>query len=102
MNVLERNQLPDGDRVGTRTGQRIRETAGQMGETAARASEQLGESLSNFEAQFNDARTSVLDKTKQYSRTANAYVNRNPWLAVGISAGSAFLIGWLIGRRRAD
>ena len=42
MNTSEQNQLQDVDRISVRAGRRIRETAGQLGETAARASEGLG------------------------------------------------------------
>jgi ElaB/YqjD/DUF883 family membrane-anchored ribosome-binding protein len=100
MNTIERNQPAEMERPSTRAGQRIRETAGQLGETAARAGEGLEKRLDNLEVKFNDVRASVVDKTKEYSRTANDYVRKNPWVAVGVSAGLAFLAGMLIGRRR--
>jgi ElaB/YqjD/DUF883 family membrane-anchored ribosome-binding protein len=100
MNTEERNQQPVVDRTNTRSGQYMRETAGQLGETAARVTEGMEESLDNIQMKFNDLRDSVIDKTKEYSRTANGYVSRNPWTAIGISTGVAFLVGMLIGRRR--
>ena len=33
------------------------------------------------------------------AREAERYVQDNPWQAVGIAAGVAFLLGYLIGRR---
>ena len=73
MNNQERNQIPDLERTTTRAGQKIRETAGQIGDTAARASEGLQENLDNIQLKFNDLRDSVIDTTKEYSRTANSY-----------------------------
>jgi ElaB/YqjD/DUF883 family membrane-anchored ribosome-binding protein len=102
MNSNKGNHEPVLEPTATRTGQRIRETAGRLGETAARASEGLEESLGNMKMKFNDVRGSVVDKAKEYSRTTNSYVGKNPWTAIGISAGFAFLAGMLIGRRRND
>jgi ElaB/YqjD/DUF883 family membrane-anchored ribosome-binding protein len=102
MNTQERNQQPVLDRPITRAGQYVRETAGQVGETAARASEGLEQSVDNIQLKFNDLRDSVIDKTKEYSRTANSYVSKNPWAAIGISAGVAFLVGMFVGRKRSD
>jgi ElaB/YqjD/DUF883 family membrane-anchored ribosome-binding protein len=90
------------DGNGTRTGQRIRETAGQIGETAAKATERLEQSFDNIEEQFNELRDSVIDRTKTYSRQTNKFVGKNPWTAIGISAGVAFLAGMFIGRKRGD
>ena len=102
MNTEERNQQPVLDRTTTRTGQYMRETAGQLGETAAMASEKLEESLENIQLKFNDVRDSVVDTTKKYSQATNSYVKKNPWMAIGITAGFAFLAGMFIGRRRGD
>ena len=99
MNTKERNHPPVLDRIVTHAGQHIRETTSQLGETAARASEGLGESLDNIEMKFNDVRDSVTAKTKEYSRTVNNYVGKNPWAAIGITAGLAFMVGMLVGRR---
>lgn len=99
MKTQERNHLSVLERIATLAGQHIRETAGQLGETAARTSEGLEERLDNIEMKFNEVRDSVIDKTKEYSRTTNSYVRKNPWAAVGISAGCAFLVGMFIGWR---
>lgn len=102
MNTQERNQVPVIDRIAAGVGQQIRETAGQLRETAARAGEELEERLDNIEMKFDDVRDTVMDKAKEYSRTSNSYIRKNPWAAIGISAGFAFLVGMLIGRRRDD
>ena len=90
------------DRIATRAGRNIRQTADQFGESVARAREGLEESLDDIEMKFNDVRDSVIDKTKEYSRTTNSYISKNPWTVIGISAGFAFLVGMFIGRRRDD
>jgi ElaB/YqjD/DUF883 family membrane-anchored ribosome-binding protein len=100
MNTQERNHPPVLERIATRTSQQLRETADQLGETTARAGEGLQESLDNIEMKFNDVRDSVIDRTKEYARTTNSFVSKNPWVVLGISTGLAFLAGMLIGRRR--
>jgi ElaB/YqjD/DUF883 family membrane-anchored ribosome-binding protein len=100
MNNQEQNQLPVADRLPTGIGEQIRQTAGRLGESAARASEKSAETLDNIGKKLDDVCDSVIDKTKEYSRATDSYVRKNPWVAVGISAGFAFLAGVLIGRRR--
>jgi ElaB/YqjD/DUF883 family membrane-anchored ribosome-binding protein len=102
MNIKEINHPPALDRFVTHAGQQIRETADQLTETAARAGEGLEENLDDIKIKFNNVRDSVTGKTKEYSRTLNGYITKNPWVAVGISAGFAFLVGVLVGRRRDD
>jgi len=100
MNTKERNHEPALDRIITRADKQIHDTADQIGEVAARAGEGLEESIESIEMKFNDLRDSVIDKSKEYSKTTERYVSRNPWVSIGISAGFAFLIGMLVGRRR--
>lgn len=102
MNTKERNHPPVLDRIVTHAGQQMRESASQLGESVARTTEGLEESLDNIEMQFNEVRDSVADKTKKYSRTVNRYVSKNPWAAIGISAGFAFMVGMLVGRRNEN
>lgn len=99
-NTKEQNHPPVMDRISMLAGQHIGETAEQIRETATQASEGLEESLDNIRMKFNDVRDTVTDTSKQYSRSVNDYVSKNPWVAIGISAGCAFLAGMLIGRRR--
>jgi ElaB/YqjD/DUF883 family membrane-anchored ribosome-binding protein len=89
------------DRVATDVGQRIRETADQLGETTERVSEGLQSGLDNLGKDFSDVRDSVVDRTREYSQTTKSYVRKNPWVVIGLSAGFAFLVGMLIGRRSA-
>ena len=100
MNTKEQNHPTVLDRITSSTDQHMRELAGQLGETVTRTGEGLEESFNNIEMKFDDAGTSLIDKTKEYARTTHSYVTKNPWAAVGISAGLAFLAGMLIGRKR--
>lgn len=99
MNTQERNHQSELDRIAARAGQKMRETAGKLEKTAARAGEGLEKNLDNIETKFNDLRDSVIDKTKETSRTAEKYLHKKPWVAIGISAGVAFLTGIFLGRR---
>jgi ElaB/YqjD/DUF883 family membrane-anchored ribosome-binding protein len=100
MNTHERDHGPALDRIAPRVGQQLRETAGQLRETAERAGEELEARIDNVQMKFDAVRESAIDTTKEYVQTANRYVRKNPWTAIGISAGFAFLVGVLIGRRR--
>ena len=100
MNTKERNHPPMLDQISILAGQHIGETADQLRETAAQAGEGLEESLDSIRMKFNNVRDSVTDTTRHYSRSVNDYVNKNPWVAIGVSVGCAFLAGMLIGRRQ--
>ncbi len=50
------------------------------------------ESLSGIEGK-------MLDKAKVAAESADDFVHRNPWEAVGVAAGLGLLIGLFIGRR---
>jgi ElaB/YqjD/DUF883 family membrane-anchored ribosome-binding protein len=100
MNTQERNHQPALDRIATHAGQQIRETTNQLGKRAAQAAEELGKYLNAIEMKYNGVRDTVIDKTKKSTRTTNRYVGENPWVAIGISVGFAFVAGMLIGRRR--
>jgi len=102
MNNKDRNTTDTMDRTQTYAGEPLRDTLGQASEATARAAESVRESLGNLGQKIGGVRDSVVDKTKEYWRTTDGYVGRNPWVAVGVSAGVAFLAGLLIGRRRSD
>src|SRR5258705_2152695 len=101
MRAQEHNRTPVLEETTDHIGQHFRETADQLRQTVARACQELGEGLENIERKFTEARDTVVHKTKQYARTTDRYVNKNPWKAVGISAGVAFLAGVVIARRRS-
>jgi len=100
MNNHDRNTTAVLDRAETYPGEPMLGTPDQLDEHQGRAGERLKESLSNIGVNIGGVRDSVMDKTKDYWRTTNGFVGRNPWVAVGISAGFAFLVGMFIGRRQ--
>ncbi|HTK83137.1 MAG TPA: hypothetical protein VL633_12690 [Bacteroidota bacterium] len=102
MKTHERHEHPATNRPITRAGQYLRDTAGQLGENAERASEELEENVDNIQLKFNELRDSLIDKTKEYSRATNSYVSKNAWMAMGISAGLAFVAGMYVGWKRND
>lgn len=77
----------------------LRATASQAGEKVAAAREKVQESLHRAKVKLAEAEEILIDKGKQAARVADEYVHDNPWKAVGIAAGVAFVIGLLIGRR---
>lgn len=52
---------------------------------------------------LRDMRDAVYDRARSAGHAADDYVNRNPWQAIGVTAGIAaaagLLIGFLLGRR---
>jgi ElaB/YqjD/DUF883 family membrane-anchored ribosome-binding protein len=102
MNNQERNTATVLDREDTTPGQHVRDTPGELLEPMLRAGQDFKESLGQLGTRIGTVRDNVVGKTKDYWRTTDNYVARNPWVAVGVSAGVAFLAGMLIGRRRSD
>jgi ElaB/YqjD/DUF883 family membrane-anchored ribosome-binding protein len=100
MNSHDRNHLPGVEQIVTRAGQQIREVADQIGDTAIRASDGLTHGIDSIETKFSDVRDVIAGKTKEYTRKTNKAVSENAWLAMGITAGFAFMVGLLVGRRR--
>lgn len=69
-------------------GEHADELRGQIQQNLQRARDTLGASETALRAQGNAMR-----------ETSEAYVQSNPWQAVGIAAGVGLLLGLLIGRR---
>lgn len=95
-------QFSSAERAASRVGQEVRDTAKNLSENAAKAGQGLQEGMDAFKEKFNEARDTVVEKTKDYARVTNNYVNENPWIAVGISTGIGFLLGMMITNRRSN
>jgi ElaB/YqjD/DUF883 family membrane-anchored ribosome-binding protein len=74
-------------------------TAGQAGERLADVRARLGERLSTLKEQLFDLEAEMVERGKQVARATDDYVHDNPWKSIGATAGVAFLLGLLIGRR---
>jgi ElaB/YqjD/DUF883 family membrane-anchored ribosome-binding protein len=100
MSTNDRNLPPVVEQIVNRSGQQIREVAGQISDAAARASDGLSQGIDRMEVKFSDVGHAIADKTKEYSRKTNKVVSENAWWAMGITASFAFVVGLLVGRRR--
>ena len=74
-------------------------TAGQAGEKIQRARERAQETVKVARERLADTQEEVVKRAKKAARETDDYVHDNPWQAVGIAAGVAFIIGVLVSRR---
>ena len=74
-------------------------TAGQAGEKIQRARERATETVKVARERLGDAQEQVVKQAKYAAKQTDDFVHDNPWQAVGIAAGVAFLIGVLVSRR---
>ncbi len=77
----------------------LRATAGQAGEKFQEGRERLEATLNNAKERLADFEETAIERAKEYTQEADAYVHENPWQAIGITAGVAFLLGILVSRR---
>jgi ElaB/YqjD/DUF883 family membrane-anchored ribosome-binding protein len=57
------------------------------------------ETLAGAKENLSSVEGKLLDKAKVVAESADDFVHRSPWEAVGVAAGLGVLIGLLIGRR---
>src|SRR5262245_53068666 len=74
-------------------------TAGQAGEKIQRARERAQETVKVARERLADTQEEVVKRARAAAKQTDAYVHDNPWQAVGIAAGVAFIIGVLVSRR---
>ncbi len=74
-------------------------TAGQAGEKIQRAREKATETVRVARERLSDAQEQVVKQAKKAAKETDNFVHENPWQAVGIAAGVAFIIGVLVSRR---
>jgi ElaB/YqjD/DUF883 family membrane-anchored ribosome-binding protein len=77
----------------------LKATASQTGEKIAAARARAEESLRGAQKHLFEVGDQAAARARATADAADDYVRDNPWQAVGIAAGVAFLIGYLIGRR---
>jgi ElaB/YqjD/DUF883 family membrane-anchored ribosome-binding protein len=75
-------------------------TAGQAGDRIQKARERATETISAARERLVDAQDEVTRRAREAARDTDRYVRDNPWKAVGIAAGVAFIIGVLVSSRR--
>lgn len=77
----------------------LKATASQTGEKIAAARARAEESLRSAQMRLADAGDEVAARARAAAGATDEYVRENPWQAVGVAAGVAFIVGYLIGRR---
>jgi ElaB/YqjD/DUF883 family membrane-anchored ribosome-binding protein len=77
----------------------LRATADQAGERVQQARHRAEESVQQARERMLAAQQDLTQRADQAVKDADQYVRANPWQAVGIAAGVAFLLG-LLARRR--
>ena len=77
----------------------VKSMAGASGEKLADLGEKLRAKLRVAKEKVADAQYAVADKAKAAARATDDYVHDNPWQAIGIAAGLAFVLGLLVNRR---
>jgi ElaB/YqjD/DUF883 family membrane-anchored ribosome-binding protein len=74
-------------------------TAGAAGERIQAVRNRTQETVRAAREALTDAQEEVTKRARRAAKDTDRYVHDNPWQAVGIAAGVAFLIGLLVSRR---
>jgi ElaB/YqjD/DUF883 family membrane-anchored ribosome-binding protein len=77
----------------------VKATAGQAGEKLGEARAKAEDTLRAARARLSSLEESAREKAVEAAGEADRLVRDNPWQAVGIAAGVAFLLGILVSRR---
>jgi ElaB/YqjD/DUF883 family membrane-anchored ribosome-binding protein len=73
------------------------------GEQAGKAAEELGSGLAQARERLTDLEKDAAHGVRHGARRADSYVHDRPWMAIGIAAAAAFLLGVAAARRgRSD
>jgi len=70
----------------------LKATADQTGERIAAARAKAEESLKAAKVRLAEEKVAVTAKTRAAAKAAEDYVRANPWKAVGIAAGTGFVL----------
>lgn len=74
-------------------------TAGQAGDRIQQVRARAEETVRQVRERLSDAQEELTRRAREALGEADEYVRENPWQALGITAGVAFLVGLLAGRR---
>ena len=77
----------------------LRATAGQVSDRVQEARTQAEASVRQARERIGELERTVAGQAKAAAREADRYVRDNPWQALGIAAGVAFLAGMLVARK---
>lgn len=77
----------------------LRATAGATGERIAAARARAQETVRVAREKLSHLDDMVIDQAKEAARSADDYVRRNPWGAIGVAAVAGLLVGVMIARK---
>jgi len=77
----------------------LRSTAHLSGAAVNTARSRFETQWNQAKAKFDDAQNAALEHRRRITTTADDYVYKNPWKAIGIASGIGLLIGVLLSRR---
>ncbi|MBX9914687.1 MAG: DUF883 family protein [Pseudomonadaceae bacterium] len=77
----------------------LQHAAGLAGEHADQLREQIQHNLQRARASLGTGETALREQANEVREASEAYIQNNPWQAVGIAAGLGLLLGLLLGRR---
>ena len=77
----------------------IAASAGQSGEKVQQLRIRAEDSLREARLRLLEAGVRLEGKVRRRARAVDDFVHDSPWPALGIAAGAAFLIGYVLGRR---
>jgi ElaB/YqjD/DUF883 family membrane-anchored ribosome-binding protein len=77
----------------------LKATAGQAGEKVDKVRHRAEESVRQARERLGEIEGEIRARADEAARTTDRYVHENPWGAIGIAAGVAFMLGLLAGRR---
>jgi ElaB/YqjD/DUF883 family membrane-anchored ribosome-binding protein len=77
----------------------LQATASQTGEKIEAIRSRAKASVGQARERLSEIQKNTADQARQAAESADEYVHKNPWQAVGIAAGIGLLLGVLINRR---
>lgn len=77
----------------------LKATAGQTGDKISAVRTRAEENLREMQRKLHEMEDNVVQQAKTAAKATDHYVHENPWQAIAITAGVAFLLGMLTSRR---
>jgi ElaB/YqjD/DUF883 family membrane-anchored ribosome-binding protein len=77
----------------------LKATAGQAGDKLQEARAKTEESLRQAKSRIDSLEQSALNSGKEMVDSAEDYVRKNPWQALGVAAGVGLVLGVLLSRK---
>jgi len=76
----------------------LKQAANATGQQAQELRERATEALGRARLKLSDAQVAVSENARAAARATDDWVHEHPWGAMGIAAGTGFLIGLLVAR----